>query len=329
MHKSEYLKYVADVLNGYKPFTHKYNIFLIYEPKPRLIMSLNISDKIVNHYFTSNYLIPKLETKLDDRNVATRIGKGTDYALRLVKKYIEYYKKNNKNFYVLKLDISKYFYRIDHGVLKNMLKTDLGDYEYNFVCKIIDSTNYDYINKNIKNLLDNKKNLKLPLYEYGKGLPIGNLSSQCLSVYYLSRLDHYIIHTLKLKRMVRYMDDYLIFSDDLKYLKKSKEIIIKKLKDEYKLEINSKKTFITGIKYGFTFLGYKFIIQNNKTIMLVKHSSIVNMKKNIKRKINLYKNNKITLETYFSSMMNYYNSYRCNKKKIQKIIDNNTLVIKS
>ena len=146
MHKSEYLKYIVDVLNGNKPFIHKYNIFLIYEPKPRLIMSLNLNDKIVNHFFTFNYLIPNLEKKLDDRNVATRINKGTDYALNLVKKYIEYYKRKNKNFYVLKLDISKYFCRIDHDVLKNMLKTDLDNDEYNFVCKIIDSTNYDYIN---------------------------------------------------------------------------------------------------------------------------------------------------------------------------------------
>ncbi|MBQ9181570.1 MAG: hypothetical protein IJ134_02950 [Bacilli bacterium] len=321
MHKSEHLKYIVDVLNGIEPLIHKYNIFLIYEPKPRLIMSLSINDKIINHYYTTNYLIPKLEKKLDDRNVATRIGKGTDYAINLVKKYIEFYKRKNKIFYVLKIDISKYFYRIDHDILKAMLKTDLSDCEYNFVCKIIDSTNYDYINSNIKKILKNNKNLKVPLYEYGKGLPIGNLSSQCLSIYYLSRLDHYIIHTLKLKHYVRYMDDFLIFSDDLLYLKKCKEIIINKLNNEYKLDISINKTFITSSKYGFTFLGYKFFIQNKKTIMIVKRSSVKNMKKNVKKKIYLYKNEKLKFETYFSSMMNYYYSYRCNKKKIEKIID--------
>ena len=55
-------------------------------------MSLSLPDKVVNHYFTTNYLIPTLDKKLDDRNVATRKNKGTDYALKLVKKYIEYYK---------------------------------------------------------------------------------------------------------------------------------------------------------------------------------------------------------------------------------------------
>ena len=321
MYKSTYIKYIVDVLNGHKSLVHYYNIFLIYEPKPRLIMSLSLPDKIVNHYFTNNYLIPKLDKNLDDRNVATRVGKGTDYALKLVKKYINYYKKSNKNFYILKIDVSKFFYTIDHEVLKKMLKEDLDIDEYLFVCKIIDSTNYDYINIKIKKILEKDNNLKLPLYEYGKGLPIGNLSSQCLSVYYLNKLDHFIIHDLHLKHYVRYMDDFLIINDNKDYLYKCKDIIIKKLVNEYKLKINKNKTFITSMKNGFTFLGYKFMINNNKTIMAVKKSSINSMRKKLKRNIYLYKRGEITFEKFFSSMTNYYFSYRCNKVKIKNIID--------
>ena len=320
MHKSEYIRYIVDILNSDRKFNHYYNIFLIYEPKPRLIMSLNMVDKIVNHYFTTKYLIPKLDKKLDDRNVATRVGKGTDYALKLVKKYMEYYKRKKLDCYVLKIDISKFFYSINHKKLKSMLKKDLGYDEYLFCCKIIDSTNYDYINEKIQRIL-NEFDLDLPFYEYGKGLPIGNLSSQCLSVYYLNRLDHYIIHVLHLIHYVRYMDDFLIFSEDKEYLKKCKEIILDKLKNEYKLKINDKKTFISNMKYGFTFLGYKFFIKNDKTIMIVKRSSVNSMKKKIKRNINSYNNGKITFEKYFSSMTNYYFSYRCNKIKIKNIID--------
>lgn len=322
LHKSSYLKYIIDVLNGNKPLVHYYNIFLIYEPKPRLIMSLNLTDKIINHYFTTKYLIPKLDKKLDDRNVATRVGKGTDYALKLVKKYIEYYKRRNENFYILKIDISKFFYSIDHNKLKAMLKEDLDQDEYFFVSKIIDSTNYNYINDKIKRILDDNSNLTLPFYEHGKGLPIGNLSSQCLSVYYLNRLDHYIIHTLHLKHYIRYMDDFIIFCSNKDYLVRCKNIIINKLINEYKLKINVNKTYIVNIRDGFTFLGYRFIIKNNKTIMLIKHSSLSNIKKKIKRNNNLYRIGSISFEKYFLSVNNYYFSYCCNKKKVRKIIDN-------
>lgn len=321
MHKSEYLRYIVDVLNGDKELNHYYNIFIIFEPKPRLIMSLNMTDKIVNHYFTTKYLIPKLDKKLDDRNVATREGKGTDYALRLVKKYVEYYKRNKLECYILKIDISKFFYTIDHNILKNMLKEDLEYDDYLFCNKIIDSTNYDYINDKINRILERYPNINLPFYEYGKGLPIGNLSSQCLSVYYLNRLDHFIIHNLHLIHYVRYMDDFLIFHSDKDYLYKCKDIIIEKLVNEYKLKINEKKTFINNMKYGFTFLGYKFFIKNNRTMMIVKRSSINNMKRKIKRNINLYKRGEIPFDKYFSSMTNYYFSYRCNKIKIKNIID--------
>lgn len=320
MRKSEYIRYIVDVINGDKIFSHYYNIFLIHEPKPRLIMSLNMPDKIINHYYTTGCLIPKLEKILDDRNVATRIGKGTDYALKLVKKYIEYYKKNNMDCYILKIDISKYFYSIDHKKLKSMLKEDLDKDEYLFCSKIIDSTNYDYINEKIRRII-NTFYLELPFYEYGKGLPIGNLSSQCLSVYYLNRLDHFIIHDLHLIHYVRYMDDFLIFCESKDYLNKCKDIILDKLKNEYKLKINEKKTFISNIKNGFTFLGYKFFIKNNRTIMIIKRSSINQMKKKIKRNINSYNNGKISFEKFFSSMTNYYFSYRCNKIRIKNIIN--------
>lgn len=99
-----------------------YNIFLIN----RIIMSLNIKDKLINHYVTTYFLYPNLEKRLIDRNVATRKNKGRDYAIKHIKKDIEVLKKK-KEFYILKLDIAKYFYSIDHNKLKDMLKEDLND----------------------------------------------------------------------------------------------------------------------------------------------------------------------------------------------------------
>ena len=70
-----------------------YNIFIIRDPKYRIVMSLNIRDKIINHYLARYVLIPKLDRYLSDRCVATREGYGTDYGIKLVKKYIEKHKK--------------------------------------------------------------------------------------------------------------------------------------------------------------------------------------------------------------------------------------------
>lgn len=147
-----------------------YNIFLIREPKKRIVMSLNIHDKIINHYVTTFILIPKLEKYLDYRNIATRKNMGSDYGIKLVKKYIELLKKYNQ-VYVLKLDISKYFYNIDHQVLKELIKSKLTIDEYKIVCAIIDSTNEYYVHDMI--LKYQKKDPNIPNYELGKGLPIG------------------------------------------------------------------------------------------------------------------------------------------------------------
>ncbi len=97
---------------------------------------------------------------------------GTSYAIRLLKQDIESFKKYNK-FYFLKLDISKYFYSLDHEVIISIIKQDLTQDELNLVKIILDITNKEYINKNME-YLEKKYNVIIPKYEYGKGLAIGN-----------------------------------------------------------------------------------------------------------------------------------------------------------
>ena len=301
--------------NNYK--VNKYNIFSINSPKYRIVMSINIKDKIINHYVTRYILIPKLDKYLDVRNCATRKNMGYDYAIKLLLKYLEENKKYGK-FYILRIDISKYFYSIDHNVLKNLLIDKLDNEEYKIICNIIDSTNNNYINKeiiNLKNkLLKQDKKRKeeidnLSIYEYGKGLPIGNMTSQFLSVFYLYELDHYIVNNLKLKYMVKYMDDYVIFCKDKDYLKYALNIIKDKLEKEYKLSINKKKTMILDSYHGFDFLGYRFRI-NNKIIINIKNYNKKRRNNNIKRLNYLYSNDLISYKRYFNSMNNYLNSYK-------------------
>ena len=319
-HKMENLVQIEkDIFNeNYK--MKPYHIFLIFEPKCRVIMSMGIYDKIINHYMTRYVLIPKLECFLDIRNIATRVGMGTDYGIRLVKKYMEKMKKFD-HFYILKLDIQKYFYNINHQKLKSMIVKHLTNKEYKAMCSIIDSTNASYVNETIEHL---GKGRSLPIYEFGKGLPIGNLTSQFLSVYYLNELDHFIVHDLHLKYYVRYMDDFIVMHEDKNYLKYCLDIITKKLENEFILKINQKKTHITNAKNGFVFLGYRFVLKGKRTICILRHETYQKLKKNVKKKNFYFKKRWITFEQYFSSINNYLYSYKYgSKKKIQNYIETN------
>ena len=97
-----------------------YNIFLIREPKYRIIMSQSIFDKLINHVVACKFLLPVLDKSLINTNVATRKNKGTHYGIKYLKKYLNELKGGT--IYALKFDISKYFYNIDHQILINLLK---------------------------------------------------------------------------------------------------------------------------------------------------------------------------------------------------------------
>ena len=307
----------------------KYNIFMISEPKHRIIMALNIKDKIINHYIAKYVLEAKLTKYLDDRNIATRKNMGTDYGIKMIKKFIEKNKKYN-NFYVLKMDISKYFYTIDHTILLNLLKDKLSKEEYNFLSAIIASTNQDYINKEINNI-KNKYIIKkphcakeigeLPCYEEGKGLPIGNMTSQFLSIFYLYELDHYIVNNLHIKDYIRYMDDFVLIHHDKNVLKNALRKIEEILKNKYKLKLNIKKTKIVDIKEGFSFLGYTYKVIDKKTIVKIRKESYETIKKKIKEIYNKYLYQKNISKPFMSVMSYWYNRKYGSQLKVRRVIN--------
>lgn len=279
--------YNKDIIFG------KYNVFLIKEPKYRIIMSQNIFDKVINHVVSKYYLLPSLEKCMIDTNVATRKGKGSAYAFDVIKKYSRSFDKSKK-IYVMKLDISKYFYNIDHDILFDLVKKRIKDKDIlKLVRKIIDTTNEEYINERIKYLIDKEisrnnnkceiEELKsIPLYKKGKGLCIGSMTSQILAIYYLNEVDHYIKEELKYKYYVRYMDDLVLFSYDKDKLKNDYYLIEKKI-NEYKLNLN-KKSRIYDSSDGFNFIGYRFVFKNNKMIIKYNKKTFKRVVSNLKYK---------------------------------------------
>ena len=317
IYKMCYIKEIENILESKNRYICFYKIFLIFEPKVRVVMSLPIKDKVLNHYVTRYILTPKLEKYLDERNVATRKDMGVGLARKLFKKYL--CKMKNKNFYILKMDIEKYFYSIDHEVLKRLLKDKLSEKEFTLIKDIIDSTNTEYIHKKIE-FLEKKYGIELPKYEYGKGLPIGNMTSQFLSVFYLYKLDHKIIYDYHLKYYIKYMDDFVILHENKQYL----ENIFLKIKEElesvYKLKINKKKSKIVNSREGITFLGIHYKIKKNKIVEFLPNKKKQAIKKKIKKNFFEFKNNMKNIESLFSSRECFLHSYKVSRKYIKELI---------
>lgn len=266
--------YVTRVYNDLKNKTYtpgKFNIFYIYDPKKRRIVSQNMYDKLVNHLVSRYILYPSILPCLVDSNSASRPGMGTKYALDLYYKYRRILDNKYDNYYILKCDIKSYFSSINIDILKDKINRRIKDKEaLDIIYKILDSD---------------------------KVLSIGFMTSQILGIYYLNDLDHYIKEELKIKYYVRYQDDMVLLHSDKHYLKYCLSKVEEILKKE-KLELNS-RTRIYKNTNNIIFLGRN---KNNK------NAKYRNKKRKLKKKKYLYENNKITLTSYISSYINYKNN---------------------
>lgn len=316
-YSSNIISILASLKN--KKYKHsKYNVFLVHEPKYRIIMSEIMSDKVVNHLISKYVLQPGIYPHLIPQNVATRENKGTKEGIRYVKMYINKLKLNYDKVYALKCDIKKYFYSIDHELVLNKVKRFINDPDiYNMIKNVVDSTDDEYVNdsitKVVKKEIERVKNLnildkdlkiaelnRIPRYEKGKGLPIGNMTSQLLAVYFLNDLDHYIKEKLHCKYYIRYMDDFVIFHHDKEHLKELRKQIEEKL-CEFKLELN-KKTNIFDLNHGFGFLGYFFFLKGKRLIIKINPQTKRRIKKKMRK---LKKVNAPNYEQVKASYMGY------------------------
>ena len=302
----------------------RYNIFMITDPKCRIVMAQDIEDKILNHIIAEYILVKTYEPRFSISMAATRINKGTKYGIYLTKKYLNELKNKYDSFYVLKIDIKKYFYRIDHEILKSILASKINDSRALHVLNcIIDSTDERYINERINKLISDridyinsakfinendkyyllKEARETPLYEKGKGCPIGDQTSQAFGLIYLYKFNEYLRKVLHLKYVINYMDDFIIFHHNKEYLKKCLDLIKNELLINYKLALNEKKTRIDHIKNGIEFLGYRFYLKNNKVIMRLRNNTKKRFKKKVKEIKYLYDNNVIS-KTDYQSLIN-------------------------
>ena len=322
-YKMEHIYNIYKRLNERDLNVGKYNIFMITDPKCRIVMAQEIEDKIINHLISDYVLVKTFDNKYGSSMCATRIGKGTLYGVKLLKKNLNDIKRKYDNFYVLKIDISKYFYKIDHEILKQILRKKIKDKDaLNILNSIIDSTNEQYVNEEIVKLknsrinylkqsnLKNKDKLikeveEIPLYEKGKGAALGDQSSQAFGLIYLYEINHFIKEKLHIKYLINYVDDFVIIHHDKDYLKYCLKQIKNKLETDYKLKLNPKKTRIDSIKKGIDFLGYMFYLKNNKVILKIRKRTKKMFKTKLKDLKLLKKHNYITKKEFYIMSNSY------------------------
>ena len=212
--------------NGtYRP--EKLRSFYVHDPKTRLIEAPVLQDRIVQHALLS-VIGPLIEKRFIDHTYACRIKKGTHACSDQLVRYLVNYKSSG---YCLKIDIEKYFYSIDHHVL---------DVQLHQIIKCEETLSF------LKLFYRN---------ESGKGLPLGNVTSQILANLALNPLDHFIKRQLKFHHYVRYMDDMVLLCDSKQRLRDALPQI-KNVVESLCLKMNQ-KTKISCISEGIDFVGYK------------------------------------------------------------------------
>lgn len=278
----------------------KYNEFKVYEPKERIIQTTSFKDKVVQHCLCDNVLLPKMQEIFIKDNCAGQVSKGTLFGLnRLSEQMQEFYKQYAFNGYILKCDISKFFYNISHEQLKDIV-------EYYF--------NYD---KDICWLV----NLFIDSTQ-GKGIPLGNQINQGLALLYLDGLDKLIKVELGIKYYGRYMDDFYLIHPNKEYLKYCLQVISEYLKT-LDLQLNG-KTQIFPFKNGVSYLGFHTYISNNgKVVRKLKNSNKRNAQRKYLKMAKLVASGKLSNKKFndsFNAWKNHISHGNC--KKLLKNFEN-------
>ena len=220
-----------------------YRTFRIFDPKPRMISAAPYRDRVVHHALC-NVIVPLLEKSLIDQTYANRLGFGTHRALE---QFISFARSSR---YVLQCDIEKYFPSVDHEILKEKIHRRIKCKDTLWLIdKVIDCSNpQDPINQTFLG--------DTPLIKRRHGLPIGNLTSQFFANFYLSEFDHFVKEKLKIRKYLRYVDDFSLFSDDKALLTDARAEIEKYLA-VIRLKIHPIKSQLFETRFGANFVGFR------------------------------------------------------------------------
>lgn len=201
--------------------------FWVQRPKPRLISAPAFRDRVAQHAIY-RVVGPLFDRTFVAESFACRAGYGTHRASLHVQQAL---KQCDPEGYVLKLDIRKFFYRIDRNILRVLIERKIKD-------------------ERLLNIMMLYAEQDDPL-----GIPIGNLLSQLYALIYLSPLDHYIKRDLGILHYARYVDDLVLIGLSRPHAVALRQRIAEFIADNLRLEYS--KTSITPVHRGVNFVGWR------------------------------------------------------------------------
>lgn len=286
----------------YKPKPLK--TFIIRDPKTRKISKSAFRDRVVHHALC-DIIEPIFEKSFIYDSYANRKGKGT---LEAIKRF-DYFKKkvsenNTKTCFVLKADIKHYFEEVNHKILLNIVRDKIKDEKF-----------MELINKILKNYKAKTE---------GKGMPLGNLTSQFFANVYLNELDYFVKSELKAKFYIRYVDDFVILDKNKEKLWDYKTKINKFLQNKLKIELHPDKSKILCLENGVNFLGLRIFYHHK----LVKKTNLRKFQSNFKKLKKDFSSKKIDYDKVYDSLEGWLayaknaNAYKLRKEVLKEIEKN-------
>lgn len=213
-----------------------YHAFSVADPKPRSIHKANVRDRVLHHAIY-RMLYPFFDNVFIYDSYSCRQNKGTHKALDRFKLLAHRVSNNHaRTVWILKGDVRKFFASVDQEILLGILSTYIRDSDIFWLLKEILQSFYSTVP--------------------GKGLPLGNLTSQLLVNIYMHEFDYYVKHFLKAKQYIRYADDFVFLSDDRQWLEEQIPKIEVVLEQLLRLSLHPDKVYIRSIASGVDFLGW-------------------------------------------------------------------------
>ncbi len=224
-----------------------YHSFFIHDPKKRLISAAPFRDRVVHHALC-RVMEPIWEKRFIHDTYANRVGKGTHRALDRAQEFSRQYQ------YFLQCDVRQFFPSIDHVILMAEFSRRIKDEKFLQLCETI--------LKSGEGVLANEYEMTYfegdTLFSANRlrGLPIGNLTSQFWANVYMNELDQHVKRELKCEAYIRYVDDFVLFSNDKRQLAGWREQMIQKIAG-LRLTLHEECAQIFPTTTGIPFLGFR------------------------------------------------------------------------
>ncbi|WP_315788859.1 RNA-directed DNA polymerase [Fischerella sp. JS2] len=276
------------IYKTYQPGT--YRTFYIKEPKSRMISAAPYRDRVVHHALC-NVIVPQIESTFISDSYANRLGFGTHRALHRFTKFAR------SSRYVLQCDIQKYFPSIDHKILKNLLRRKIKCPDTLWLIDTI----IDNSNEQLAAIEYFESDYLLTPVERRRGLPIGNLTSQFFANVYLNNFDHFVKEQLKVKKYLRYVDDFALFSDDRGFLSEAR-LAIEEYLAKLRLKIHPVKSQLFETKHGANFVGFRILTDRIR----VRTENLRRAKRRLRKMHNDYIHGKISQEKVSQSIQSWF-----------------------